>query len=161
MKKIFKRNNYINKGIRKLLHSLLILFYLGSTILFLFLILDLFGDDLIRPESNLAEILNIDYLSLIKVFVISGSFFCLLSGFMTTTIAFFNKKKLNFTQRNYIYDRLIQTGYIISFVLAMLSTLTSAQFDILISTFSFIGIFSFIVPFDKIGSIFKRNKSEK
>lgn len=151
----------MNKLIRNFFHSISILIYLSVTILFLFLLLNLFGNNFIRPESNLAKILTIDYLSLITVFIYSGAFFCLLSGLISAITNFFNKENLNIQKKDYIYNKLLQTGYIISFVLAMLSSLTSDQFDILISTFSFIGIFSFIVPFDKIGSIFKRNKSEK
>lgn len=144
------------KKIGKLINLVLPFIVISGIIFLLWLLIILINISFpqVNPDSVLASILDIDFGKFLTVSIITSSFFTLI--FSLIRMLFFHPKLEKYNIEELIY-RFFTIGYALSIIIPMLTVLSYDQFDIIISSLSFIAIFSFVLPKKSIKKFYEKN----
>lgn len=132
--------NSFKKNLLSLLLNLAISFFLLS---FLFIVVHAISQKLTNNNSVISKLASIDFYSFFITLALTSSFLIVATSSIELVLRWFNFKEKTI-ESFFIFSS--KFSYASSLVITMLVTLTAEQFDILITTLSFIGIFTFIVP---------------
>lgn len=132
--------NSFKKNLLSLLLNLAISFFLLS---FLFIVVHAISQKLTNNNSVISKLASIDFYSFFITLALTSSFLIVATSSIELVLRWFNFKEKTI-ESFFIFSS--KFSYASSLVITMLVTLIAEQFDILITTLSFIGIFTFIVP---------------
>lgn len=108
----------------------------------------------INPNSVLANILEIDVRKFLIVSIITST--SLISIFALIRMLFFHSKLEKYKIEKFITN-VFAVSYALSIIIPMFAVLSYDQFDIIISSLSFIAIFSFVLPKKSIKSFYEKH----
>lgn len=130
--------------LKKLLFNVIINFLIIlASIGLLFFVIYTISQKMVNSDSVVSKLASIDLNSFFLTLVLTSSSLILITSSVELILHLLGVKK---TLISNFFLIAIKFTYAISIIVAMLVTLTAEQFDILITTLSFIGIFTFIVP---------------
>lgn len=131
---------YLKKFLFNVIINFLIIL---ASIGLLFFVIYTISQKMVNSDSVVSKLASIDLKSFFLSLVLTSSSLILITSSVELILHLLGVKK---TLISNFFLIAIKFTYAISIIVAMLVTLTAEQFDILITTLSFIGIFTFIVP---------------